>query len=126
MTQDKPTIEDVKDLIRYYVPVRQHADIVINQLIKIVTQPFSGKETRESVLESVMQRTGAILFNSARETALIAMTEYAAFLNRQGWTEGFNWKEEYDQAVNEIGQLQEQLKEAENEIRSLQSELNSR
>ena len=80
-----PTIEDVKDLIRYYVPVRQHADIVINQLIKIVTQPFSGKETRESVLESVMQRTGAVLFNSARETALIAMTEYAS-LNRQGWT----------------------------------------
>jgi hypothetical protein len=36
------------------------------------------------------------------------------------------WKEEYDSAVNEIGQLQEQLKEAEYEIRSLQSELNSR
>jgi len=32
-----------------------------------------------------------------------AMIRYAASLNRQGWTEGFNWKEEYDQAVNEIG-----------------------
>ncbi len=61
----------------------------------------------------------------ALERVIAAMTEYAS-LNRQGWTEGFNWKEEYDQAVNEIGQLQEQLKEAENEIRSLQSELNSR
>ena len=32
---------------------------------------------------------------------------------------GIDWKEEYDQAVNEIGQLQDQLKEAENEIREL-------
>lgn len=33
--------------------------------------------------------------------------------------EGINWKEEYDQAVNEIGQLQDRLKEAEDEIRDL-------
>jgi predicted nucleic acid-binding Zn-ribbon protein len=34
-------------------------------------------------------------------------------------TSGVNWKEEYDQAVNEIGQLQDQLKEAEDELRDL-------
>jgi chromosome segregation ATPase len=32
---------------------------------------------------------------------------------------GIDWKEEYDQAVNEIGQLQDRLKEAEDEIRDL-------
>jgi len=36
---------------------------------------------------------------------------------------GIDWKEEYDQAVNEIGQLQDQLKEAENEIRELNRNL---
>lgn len=39
--------------------------------------------------------------------------------------QGVDWKQEYDAAINEIGQLQEQLKEAENEIRQLHNELNN-
>lgn len=38
-------------------------------------------------------------------------------------TDAVDWKKEYDAAVNEIGQLQDQLKDAESEIRQLNNEL---
>jgi hypothetical protein len=36
------------------------------------------------------------------------------------------WKQEYDEAVKEIGNLQDQLKDAESAIRDMESELRSR
>lgn len=36
------------------------------------------------------------------------------------------WKQEYDEAVKEIGKLQDQLKDAESVIRDMESELRSR
>lgn len=36
------------------------------------------------------------------------------------------WKQEYDEAVKEIGKLQDQLKDAESAIRDMESELRSR
>ena len=36
------------------------------------------------------------------------------------------WKQEYDEAVKEIGNLQDQLKDAESAIRAMESELRSR
>ena len=36
------------------------------------------------------------------------------------------WKQEYDEAVKEIGNLQDQLKDAESVIRDMESELRSR
>ena len=49
------------------------------------------------------------------ESSIGEETEGQDEIDRTQWIE----KEEYDQAVNEIGQLQEQLKEAENYIRDL-------
>lgn len=56
------------------------------------------------------------------------MAEYAATKPSQPQEVGqdeLGWKQEYDAAVNEIGQLQDQLKEAEAYIRELQNELRS-
>lgn len=79
-------------------------------------------ESRNPVHESNLDTGEDMFWGTAQKVAEEFCNQSPSIAGMKGEGELW-WKQEYDAAVNEIGQLQEQLKEAEAEIRSLQQEL---
>jgi predicted RNase H-like nuclease (RuvC/YqgF family) len=145
MTQDKPTVESfIEKWLVGYESLEQKLEFGIEMKADLASlTPSNEKYWRErcEAAEGVIERfvvsplhpdtsdNGKKIFAEWQElksTPIPIQTpcvELEKEVERLKGLIEMNWKEEYDQAVNEIVQLQDQLKEAENEIRELNRNL---
>lgn len=79
------------------------------------------------ILEEIIDRNtgGDYLLSSSDKTQMISEILDLLGVSGSSSPDDF-WKQEYDEAVKEIGNLQDQLKDAESAIRDMESELRSR
>lgn len=79
------------------------------------------------ILEEIIDRNtgGNYLLSSSDKTQMINEILDLFGVSGSSSPDDF-WKQEYDEAVKEIGNLQDQLKDAESAIRDMESELRSR